>query len=173
MNRCIFLCGQSLKVLLQPLSETCSSWVFFITVHQSLKFPPWGFVKYYFRCYEVFLHAQLVLYLYIRPLNVKETQITFFSFTRPRHHLQFYVITTCRAWVARVLLHNTAEWLSLQFWLCHCCGLHSHPRASQLTWVSSESCLGFVPNISIVTVAGQNALISACPTFLLLSSLEK
>lgn len=97
----------------------------------------------------------------------------FFSSTRPRHHLQFYVITTCRAWVARVLLHNTAEWLSLQLWICHCCGLHSHPRASQLTWVSSESCLGFVPNISTVTVAGQTALISACWTFLLLSSLEK
>lgn len=78
---------------MQPLSETCSSWVFFITVHQSLKFPPWGFVKYYFRCYEVFLHAQLVLYLYICPLK---TQITFFSLTRPRHHLQFYLITTCR-----------------------------------------------------------------------------
>lgn len=62
--------------------------------------------------------------------------------------------------VARVLLHNTAEWLSLQLWICHWCGLHS-----QLTWVSSESCLGFVPNISIVTVAGQTALISACPTF--------
>lgn len=135
-----------------------------LTVHQSLKFPPWSFVKYYFRCYEVFLHAQLVLYIYIRPLNVKETQITFFSLTRPHHHLQFYLITTCHRFIGSFSIILQSVYL-YRFEFAIVVDYILTPTLHSWHHFLQKSCLGFVPNISTVTVAGQTALISACPNF--------